>query len=31
MLHSWRMRFEHPIRGAEVSVEAPPQEPSLCP
>jgi 23S rRNA pseudouridine1911/1915/1917 synthase len=31
MLHSWRMRFAHPIRGAEVHVETLPPESSLCP
>jgi len=31
MLHSWRMRFVHPVTGAEVRVETLPPEPALRP
>jgi 23S rRNA pseudouridine1911/1915/1917 synthase len=31
MLHSWRLRFVHPIKGTEVAVEVLPAETQLCP
>ncbi|MBP8301813.1 MAG: RluA family pseudouridine synthase [Planctomycetes bacterium] len=31
MLHSWRLRFEHPLRGTEVAVAVLPQEEQLIP
>jgi 23S rRNA-/tRNA-specific pseudouridylate synthase len=30
MLHSWRLRFLHPVTGCELAVEAPPG-PALAP
>lgn len=31
MLHSWRVRFRHPITGVEVQAEAPPPDARLAP